>query len=53
VDEAAAEGLLDQVDSDVAIRRWQTYTGKAAVLAGSGHTFEIIEEQRVARPAAA
>jgi DNA modification methylase len=38
---------------DVAVRRWQTYTGKAAVLAASGETFETIEEQRAAKPAAA
>jgi DNA modification methylase len=31
---------------DVAIRRWQAYTGKSAVLAGSDETFETVEEQR-------
>ncbi len=31
---------------DVAIRRWQKYTGKSALLAGSDDTFEAIEEQR-------
>ena len=31
---------------DVAVRRWQAYTGKVAVLSGSGETFEAIEEQR-------
>src|SRR5712672_3005263 len=31
---------------DVAGRRWQRYTGKSAVLAGSDETFETIEEQR-------
>jgi hypothetical protein len=35
---------------DVAVRRWQTYAGKAAVLAASGETFETIEEQRAAKP---
>jgi DNA modification methylase len=38
---------------DVAVRRWQAYTGKTAVLAASGETFEDIEEQRRATPAAA
>ena len=44
---------IDPAYVDVAVRRWQTYTGKTAVLAASGETFEIIEEQRAARPAAA
>jgi hypothetical protein len=35
------------------VRRWQSYTGKTAVLAASGETFEAIEEQRAVRPAAA
>src|SRR5262245_22482137 len=38
---------------DVAVRRWQAYAGKPAVLAGSDETFEAIEEQRLAKPAAA
>src|SRR5262245_14342279 len=38
---------------DVAVRRWQAYAGKSAVLFGSGETFEAIEEQRLAKPAAA
>jgi DNA modification methylase len=38
---------------DVAVRRWQTYSGKAAVLAATGQTFEELEEQRAALPAAA
>jgi DNA modification methylase len=38
---------------DVAVRRWQAYAGKPAILAGSGETFEAIEEQRVAKPTAA
>ena len=33
---------------DVAVRRWQTYTGKQAVLAGSGETFEANADRRVA-----
>jgi DNA modification methylase len=31
---------------DVAIRRWEAYTGKSANLAGTGSTFEEISEQR-------
>jgi DNA modification methylase len=38
---------------DVAVRRWQAYAGKPAILAGSGETFEAIEEQRVAKTTAA
>src|SRR6266481_3985102 len=44
---------LDPAYVDVGLRRWQTYTGKAAVLAASGETFETIEEQRAAKPAVA
>jgi len=33
---------------DVAVRRWQDYTGKAAVLAATGNTFEEIAEERSA-----
>ena len=38
---------------DVAVRRWQAYAGKSAVLSGSGETFETTEARRIARPAAA
>jgi DNA modification methylase len=38
---------------DVAVRRWQAYAGKPAVLAGSGETFETIEAQRATKSAAA
>jgi DNA modification methylase len=38
---------------DVAVRRWQTYAGKSAVLAGSGETFEATEHRRIAKPTAA
>ena len=31
---------------DVAVRRWQAYAGKSAVLAGSGETFETIADRR-------
>jgi DNA modification methylase len=44
---------IDPAYVDVAVRRWQDYTGKAAVLAASGETFETIEEQRATPPAAA
>jgi DNA modification methylase len=43
---------IDPTYADVAVRRWQTYTGKSAVLAESDETFETIEEQRSAKPAA-
>ena len=44
---------VDSTYVDVGVRRWQSYTGKTAVLAASGETFETIEEQRAAKPAAA
>jgi DNA modification methylase len=44
---------IDPAYVDAAVRRWQTYTGKVAVLAASGETFETIEEQRATPPAAA
>jgi len=37
---------IDPTYVDVAVRRWQIYTGKAAVLATTGATFEQVEEQR-------
>jgi DNA modification methylase len=43
---------IDPAYVDVAVRRWQAYTGKSAILE-SGETYETIEEQRGARPAAA
>jgi DNA modification methylase len=46
-----ARGIeLDPAYVDVAIRRWQTYTGKCAVLVSTQQTFEEVEEER--RPAA-
>jgi DNA modification methylase len=49
-----ARGLeIDPVYVDVAVRRWQTFTGKRAVLAGSGETFEAVEDQRAISAAAA
>jgi len=44
---------IDRTYVDVAVRRWQTYTGKSAVSSGSGETFETIAEQRSAKPTAA
>ncbi len=37
---------IDPAYVDVAVRRWQTFTGKSAILAGAGETFETIEEMR-------
>jgi DNA modification methylase len=44
---------IDPIYVDVAVRRWQTYTGKTAVLAATGEGFESLEEQRAGEPAAA
>jgi len=38
---------IDPIYVDVAVRRWQAYAGKAAILAGSGETFETTVERRV------
>jgi acyl-homoserine lactone acylase PvdQ len=37
---------------DVAVRRWENYTGKAAVLDPTGRTFEEITEERSSNSAA-
>jgi hypothetical protein len=37
---------IDPIYVDVAVRRWQAYAGKAAILAGSGETFETTAERR-------
>jgi len=37
---------FDPAYVDVAIKRWQTYTGKVATLQMSGQSFEDVEEQR-------
>ena len=37
---------------DVAVKRWQDYTGKSAVLAGDDRTFELMAESRLAEPVA-
>jgi DNA modification methylase len=44
---------VDPTYVDVGVRRWQSYTGKNAVLAASDETFETIQEERAAKPAAA
>jgi|SRR5581483_7449448 len=44
---------IDPAYVDVAVRRWQAYSGKPAVLADSGETFETIAAQRAAGPVAA
>jgi DNA modification methylase len=42
-----ARGIeIDPVYVDVAIRRWQSFTGKSATLAGTSKTFEEIEEEQ-------
>jgi DNA modification methylase len=42
-----AHGIeIDPGYIDVAIKRWQRFTGKSALLAGTDHTFEEIEGQR-------
>jgi DNA modification methylase len=49
-----ARGLeIDTGYVDVAVRRWQAFTGKSAVLEGTGQTFEDTEEERAAPSAAA
>jgi hypothetical protein len=37
---------LDPIYVDVAVRRWQAYTGKDAILAASGQTFDEVGEVR-------
>jgi DNA modification methylase len=39
---------LDPQYVDVAVRRWQQYSGKTATLVATGQSFEEVEEQRVA-----
>ena len=46
----AAALEIDPHYVDVAVRRWQDYTGKAAVLAATGKTFEETGEQRTSAP---
>jgi DNA modification methylase len=40
---------IDAAYVDVAVRRWQTYSGKSAVLVATGETFEQREEQCTAQ----
>jgi DNA modification methylase len=42
---------FDPLYCDTIIRRFQSYTGKQALLAGSGVPFDEIEEQRLSREA--
>jgi DNA modification methylase len=44
---------IDPTYVDVAVRRWQAYAGKSAVLAASGETFEATEDRGITKPAAA
>jgi DNA modification methylase len=44
---------LDPVYVDVAVRRWQSNTGKTALLAKTGESFDLVEEQRVSSQGAA
>lgn len=44
---------IDPVYVDVAVRRWETYTGKSAVLLDTGQTFEVVSEERSSRSDAA
>jgi DNA modification methylase len=43
---------IDPTYVDVAVRRWQTYTGKPAVHARDSETFELVAEHRAAAPMA-
>jgi DNA modification methylase len=46
--ERRARGIeIDPSYVDVAIKRWQSFTGKSALLAGTELTFKEINEQRV------
>lgn len=49
-----ARGIeIDPVYADVAIRRFEAFTGKPAILAETGETFEAVAERRRAVPVAA
>jgi DNA modification methylase len=43
----AAAIEIDPLYVDVAIRRWEQFTGKSAVLAGDGRTFEEVRKDRL------
>lgn len=38
---------IDPTYVDVAVRRWQTYTGKPALLAPDNDPFELVAERRM------
>lgn len=44
---------FDPLYCDTIIRRWESYTGKQAVLAGTGSTFEAVATERLPLPAPA
>ena len=44
---------IDPIYVDVAVRRWQTYTGKPALLAPNNESFELVAERRMSEHAAA
>lgn len=49
-----ARGIeIDPVYADVAIRRFEAFTGKPAILGETGETFEAVAERRRAMPVAA
>ena len=39
---------IDPLYVDVAIKRWQAFSGKTAELAGNGRTFEALANERLA-----
>ena len=41
---------IDPLYVDVAVRRWQAYTGHAATLQGDGRTFEAVALERLLKP---
>jgi DNA modification methylase len=43
---------IDPAYVDVAVRRWQTYSGKTATLLATGQTFEEVQETRLPAPSA-
>ncbi len=40
---------FDPVYVDVAVRRWQSYTRRDAILEGDGRTFEEVQAERASR----
>jgi DNA modification methylase len=41
---------IDPLYVDVAVRRWQAYTGQAAILQADGRTFEAVSLERLPKP---